>query len=173
MIVTARWQRRTSFWRESFVENYINPKEEYHEKHSIHVVQLVCRQPASPRRQRPLKKLRFESLETSRGLFTSSFSLHAVGLASDTSAAFFHIDDSVKTAFFEKTPQGQVNMIATAGNVTNFSAGLDHFGNPEVYAHVDGVMQEYTQNTGWTSSTSRWRSRASRPSIAVACMAST
>jgi hypothetical protein len=97
-------------------------------------------------------KLGFEVLEERMVQSSaSSFNMHAVFANYGASAAFFHQSDSVSNALFEKTPQGAVNLIAAGGKVTDFSAGLDRSGNPDVFAHYAGAMEEYTQATGWTN----------------------
>jgi hypothetical protein len=74
-------------------------------------------------------------------LSASSFNLHSVLQPNGNSAAFFR--NPSNDVFTEKTPQGLMQQLAAAHAVTDFSAGLDPNGHADVFAHKDGVMQEF------------------------------
>jgi hypothetical protein len=80
----------------------------------------------------------------------SSFNMHSVvEPATGRTVVVFHVDDNVSNALFENTGPGDFQQIAPAGAATDFSVGLDPTGHAAVFAHLYGVMQEYTQSTGW------------------------
>jgi hypothetical protein len=103
----------------------------------------------STRRPRSVK-LGIEDLEGRMVPSASSFNMHAVVEATGRTVAVFHINDNVNTALFEYTGPAAFQQIAPAGAVTDFSVGLDPTGHAAVFAHMNGVMQEFTQSTGWT-----------------------
>src|SRR5882762_10078022 len=87
-----------------------------------------------------------EALEDRLALSASSFNLHSVLESTGGSAAFFRNPST--DVFTEKTPKGLIQRLPPAHSVTAFSAGPDPNGHADVFAHKDGVMQEFT-DSGW------------------------
>jgi hypothetical protein len=97
-------------------------------------------------------KLGIESLEDRMVPSASSFNMHSVvEPATGRTVVVFHLDDNKNNALFENTGPGAFQQIAPAGAVSDFSVGLDTTGHAAVYAHMNGVLQEFTQSTGWVS----------------------
>jgi hypothetical protein len=94
-----------------------------------------------------------EGLEDRMVLSASSINMHSVVEATGRTVAVFHGNDNVNAPLYEYTGTStfQHQQIAPAGAVTDFSVGLDPTGHAAVFAHMNGVMQEWTQSTGWTS----------------------
>jgi hypothetical protein len=117
---------------------------------------LFPSKPTAARRPSSVK-LGFDALEERMALSASSLSIHSVLDASGNSAAFWNNPTPApgtvvyNEGFHFKTPQGVDNVIAPVGAVTDFSAGLDRSGNADVFAHYYGVMEEFTQSTGWVN----------------------
>ena len=94
------------------------------------------------RRAKPTRvRLSPETLDDRIVPSASSFNLHSVQQPDGNSAAFFR--NPANDVFTEKTPQAQIVQLAAAHEVTDFSAGLDPNGHADVFAHKDGVMQEF------------------------------
>lgn len=110
---------------------------------------LFNAKPTAARRPRSVK-LGIEDLEERAVPSASSFNMHAVVEATGGTVAVFHQQDNINAALFENSGPGAFQQIAPAGAVTDFSVGLDPTGHAAVYAHMNGVMQEFTQSTGWT-----------------------
>jgi hypothetical protein len=102
-------------------------------------------------RQAPRRiTLQVEDLEERMVPSASSFNMHSVvEPATGRTVAVFHVDDNVNNALLENTGPGAFQGIAPAGAVRDFSVGLDPTGHAAVFAHMNGVMQEFTQSTGW------------------------
>jgi hypothetical protein len=91
-------------------------------------------------------RLKIEALEDRLALSASSVAMHAVQDSSGAAAVFFHgFSDN---ALYEKTPGGAVVQLAGANTVTDFSAGLDINGHPDVFMHLYGSMYEH-DDSGW------------------------
>jgi hypothetical protein len=108
---------------------------------------MFTAKPTATRRPRSVK-LGIEGLEERMVQSASSFNMHAVVQVGGT-ATFFHTQDNVNNPLVENTGPGAFTTIAPAGAVTDFSAGLDPAGHAALFAHMNGVMQEFTQATGW------------------------
>jgi hypothetical protein len=93
--------------------------------------------------------LQLEGLEDRMVPSASSVNMHAVVEATGTTVSVLHINDKVNNPLFEYTGRWTFQQIAPAGAVTDFSVGLDPTGHAAVFAHMNGVMQEWTQSTGW------------------------
>jgi hypothetical protein len=102
------------------------------------------------RTSRSTFKPQFEGLEDRMVPSASSLNMHAVVEATGATVAVYHINDNVNAPLFEQTGPARFQQIAPAGAVTDFSVGLDPTGHAAVYAHLNGVMQEFTQSAGWT-----------------------
>jgi hypothetical protein len=109
---------------------------------------LFNAKPTTTRRPRSMK-LGIEDLEGRMVPSASSFNMHSVVEATGGTVAVFHSQDHVNAALFENTGPGAFQQIAPAGAATDFSVGLDPTGHAAVFAHLNGVMQEFTQSTGW------------------------
>lgn len=98
------------------------------------------RRPAKPATSpRPLSaRPTLESLEDRWTPSTASPSLHAVQPTSGQAAVFFL--NTKNNALNEKTPQGQIVQIGGANSITDFSAGLDRAGKPDVFARLNGKL---------------------------------
>jgi hypothetical protein len=111
---------------------------------------LFNAKPTAARRPRSVK-LGIEDLEERMVPAASSFNMHSVlEPATGRTVVVFHPQDNVNAPLVENTGPGQFQQIASAGAVTDFSVGLDPTGHAAVYAHFNGVMEEFTQSTGWT-----------------------
>jgi hypothetical protein len=102
-------------------------------------------------RQAPRRvTLQVEDLEERMVPSASSFNMHSVvEPATGRTVVVFHVDDNRYNALFENTGPGAFQQIAPAGAVSDFSVGLDQTGHAAVFAHMYGVMQEFTQSNGW------------------------
>jgi hypothetical protein len=109
---------------------------------------LFKAKPTAARRPRSVM-LGIEDLEQRMVPSASSFNMHSVVETTGRTVVVFHPQDNRNAALFENTGPGAFQELAPAGVVTDFSVGLDPTGHAAVYAHKNGVMQEFTQSTGW------------------------
>src|SRR3989442_129462 len=98
--------------------------------------------------QRPVGRLLEEDVSRAIGVERRRNArriLHAVMDSSGVATAFY--TDRSTHVFLKKASDGTLSL-AIPAQVTDFSAGLDPKGHADVFAHRDGVMQEFT-DAGW------------------------
>jgi hypothetical protein len=96
------------------------------------------------RRSRPVR-LGLESLDQRIVPSSSSSNIHAVTDGTGASVAFYR---DITNRLYEKTDSGLLQGLTQPGEVSVFSAGLNRYGNADVFAVKDGRLQYYTDGGG-------------------------